>query len=104
MGKAYESRVTAKFARKPKEGFLEVVVRLGRDVVVLQVLLPMEGDSLGLDLALLDINLVAAEDDGDVLADADEVTCVQVSGGCPHVLVGFVYPKVYIRCQFGTFL
>ena len=34
----------------------------------------MECDGLRLDLALLDIDLVAAEDDGDVLADTDEVT------------------------------
>lgn len=33
----------------------------------------MECDGLGLDLALLDINLVAAKDDGNVLANADEV-------------------------------
>ncbi len=35
----------------------------------------MEGDGLGLDLALLDIDLVAAENDRDVFANADEVTC-----------------------------
>ncbi len=34
----------------------------------------MEGDGLGLDLALLDIDLVTAENDWDVLADADQVT------------------------------
>lgn len=34
----------------------------------------MEGDGLGLDLALLHIDLVAAQHDGDVLADTDEVT------------------------------
>lgn len=34
----------------------------------------MEGDGLGLDLALLDIDLVASEDDGDVLADTDKIT------------------------------
>lgn len=34
----------------------------------------MEGDGLGLDLALLDIDLVTAENDGDVLADTDEIT------------------------------
>lgn len=34
----------------------------------------MEGDRLGLDLALLDVDLVTAEDDGDVLTDTDEVT------------------------------
>lgn len=34
----------------------------------------MEGDGLGLDLSLLDVDLVAAEDDWDVLANTDEVT------------------------------
>lgn len=34
----------------------------------------MEGDGLGLDLALLNIDLVTAENDGDVLADTDEIT------------------------------
>jgi hypothetical protein len=34
----------------------------------------VEGDGLGLDLALLHINLVTAQHDGDVLADTDEVT------------------------------
>jgi hypothetical protein len=34
----------------------------------------VEGDGLGLDLALLDVDLVAAKDDGDVLADTDEIT------------------------------
>jgi hypothetical protein len=33
----------------------------------------MEGNSLGLDLALLDVDLVAGQDDGDVLADTDQV-------------------------------
>jgi hypothetical protein len=40
----------------------------------LQVLLAVESDSLGLYFALLDINLVTAQDDRDVLADADEIT------------------------------
>merc|ERR1712000_114209 len=37
-------------------------------------LLAVEGDGLGLDLAVLHVDLVAAEDDGNVLADTDEVT------------------------------
>merc|ERR1712000_744615 len=53
---------------------LEVVVGLGGDIVVLEVLLAVEGDGLGLDLAVLHVDLVAAEDDGNVLADTDEVT------------------------------
>lgn len=35
----------------------------------------MEGDGLGLDLSLLDVDLVAAQNNGDVLADTDEITC-----------------------------
>lgn len=34
----------------------------------------MECDGLGLDLALFDIDLVTAKNDGDVLADSDQVT------------------------------
>ena len=34
----------------------------------------MESDGLGLHLALLDINFVADQDDGDVFANADQVT------------------------------
>lgn len=43
----------------------------------------MEGDSLGLDLSLLDIDLVTGQDDGNVLADTGQVT-VPVG----YVLVG----------------
>jgi hypothetical protein len=71
---AYQSGVANKLAREPEEGLLEVVVGLGRDVVVLEVLFPVERDGLGLHLALLDIDLVAAKNDGDVLADAGKVT------------------------------
>lgn len=70
----HQSLVTDEFPGKPEEGLLEVVVGLGRDVVVLEVLLSVEGDGLCLDLALLDIDLVAGEDNGDVLADTDQVT------------------------------
>jgi hypothetical protein len=39
----------------------------------LQVLLAVEGDGLCLDFALLDIDLVAGENNGNVFADADEI-------------------------------
>ena len=58
----------------------------------------MEGDGLGLDFALFDVNFVAAEDDGDVFAHADEVTCEMVGS-----LVGRLERKC-LRCQLGTFL
>jgi hypothetical protein len=70
----YELGVANKLASEPEEGLLEVVVGLGGDIVVLEVLLAVEGDGLGLNLALLHIDLVTGEDNGDVLADTDEVT------------------------------
>ena len=43
----------------------------------------MKYDGLGFDLPVLDVDLVAGEDDGDVLAHSD-----QVSVPVGHVLVG----------------
>jgi len=69
-----EVGVTAELAGYPQEGLLEVVVRLGRNVVVLDVwLLSVEEDVLGFDLPVFNVNLVAAEHDGDVLAHAREI-------------------------------
>ena len=79
----HQRLVTDQLPREPQDRLLEVVVGLGRDVVVLQVLLAVEGDGLGLDLALLDVDLVAGEHDGHVLAHAHQVA-VPVG----HVLVG----------------
>ena len=70
----YQGLVADEFPGEPEERLLEVVVGLGRDVVVLEVLLAVEGDGLGLDLALLHVDLVAGENDGDVLANTDQVT------------------------------
>ena len=63
--------------RDLQERLLEVVVGLGGDVVVLEVLLPVEGDGLGLDFSLLDVYLVAGKDDGNVFADTDEITWIR---------------------------
>ena len=70
----YQCGVADQLPGKPEEGLLEVVVRLRGDIVVLEVLLAVEGDGLGLHLTLLNIDLVAAQHDGDTLADTDEVT------------------------------
>ena len=51
---------------KVQEGLLKVVVALGRNFIVLQVLLPVEGDLLGLHLPVLHVNLVTTQDNGDV--------------------------------------
>ena len=39
----------------------------------MQILLAVEGDGLGLDFALFDIDFVATEDDRNVFANADEI-------------------------------
>jgi len=69
-----EVALTGELSCDPDEWLLKVVVGLGGDIVVLQVLLAVESDGLCLDLTLLDVNLVTAEDDWDVLADTDQVT------------------------------
>lgn len=40
----------------------------------LQVLLAMKNNTLGFNFTVLDVNLVATEDDGNVLTDTDQVT------------------------------
>jgi hypothetical protein len=60
-------------SKEPDEGLLELIVALSRDIIVLQVLLSVESDLLGLDLSVLNINLVSNENNWDVLADSDEI-------------------------------
>lgn len=66
----HEVGVVGKTTEEPDEGLLKLVVALGRDVVILQVLLAVEGDLLGLHLAVFNIDLVADEHNGDVFADS----------------------------------
>ena len=69
-----KSRVSNKLPSQPQERLFKVVVRLGRDIVVLEVFLPMEGNGLGLNLALLNVDLVSGKNNRDILANADEIT------------------------------
>lgn len=46
---------------------------LTNDRAYLEVLLAMEHNQLGLDLAVLDVHLVAAQHDRNVLADAHQI-------------------------------
>ena len=70
---AYQTWVADKLSRQPQEGFLEVVIGFGRDIVVLKVLLAMESDGLGLHFALFDVNFVATKNDWNLFADTDKV-------------------------------
>jgi len=72
--KPYQSWIANKLSCQPEERLLKIIIRLGRDVVVLKVLLAVEGNGLRLHLALLDIDLVAGEDNWDVFADTDQIT------------------------------
>jgi hypothetical protein len=65
--------VSDESSEEPDEGLLELIVALCRDIVVLEVLLSVEGDLLGLDLSVLDVDLVANQDNWDVLTDSDEI-------------------------------
>ena len=60
-------------SEEPDEWLLELVVGLGRDVVVLEVLLSVEGDLLGLDLSVLDVDLVTDQYNWDGLADTSQI-------------------------------
>ena len=70
----YQLGVANQLTSEPEEGLLEVVVGFGGDIVVLEVLLAVEGNGLGLHLTLLNIDLVTGEDNRDILADTDEIT------------------------------
>lgn len=59
----------------------------------------MEGDGLGLDLSLLHIDLVTAENDGDVLADTDEIAYREIVSEALDSA-----GRIDLRCQLGTFL
>ena len=58
---------------EPDERLLELVVALSGDIVVLEVLLSVEGDLLGLNLAITDIDFVTDEDDRDSLTDTSQI-------------------------------
>jgi hypothetical protein len=69
----FQSGIANKLAAKPKEGLFEVIVGLCGNLKVLKILFAVECDSASLHFALLHINLVTTQHDGDVLADAFEV-------------------------------
>jgi hypothetical protein len=68
-----ESWVANQFASKPQERLFEIVIGLGRDFKVLDAFLPVESHGSSLDLPLLNINLVSAQHNGDVLAYTLEI-------------------------------
>ena len=80
-----ESKVNllSNLPQQPDEGLLKLVVALGRNVIVLQVLLPVEGNLLGLDLPVLHIHLVTHQNNGNVLTHSNQVLVP-----LRHILIG----------------
>src|ERR1700761_3407395 len=65
--------VSNESSQEPDEWLLKLIVALSRDIVVLEILLSVESDLLGLDLSVLNIDLVSDQDNGNVLTDSDEI-------------------------------
>ena len=58
-----------KFSSKIEEGLLEVIIALCRNLIVLEVLLPVECNLLCFNLPVLHINLVSTENNRNILTD-----------------------------------
>lgn len=68
-----ERGIADELAGNPQERLFEVVVTLCAELVVLEGLFPMEGDSLGLDLAIFDVDLVTTQNNRDILTDTNKI-------------------------------
>lgn len=66
--------VSTELSCQPKEWLLKVVVGLGRNIIILKVLLSVEGNLLGFDFAVFDFDLVSSEYNGDIFADPSQIT------------------------------
>ena len=81
--------IISESSEEPDEGLLVLIVTLGRDIVVLEVLLSVEGDLFGLYFSVLNINLVSNEDDWNVWAHSGQVLVplwhVLVSNSRAHI-------------------
>lgn len=66
--KAIENRnLPCKLSGKVQERFLKVVIALSRNLIVLEIFLPVKGDLLCFHLPILYIHLVSAQNNWDVL-------------------------------------
>ena len=81
--------IIGELSEEPDERFLVLVIALGRDVIVLKVLLSVEGNLFSLHFSVFDVNLVSDKHDGDVRAHSSQVLVplghVLVSDSGAHV-------------------
>lgn len=69
-----ECVVAGELAGQPQERLFEVVVRLGRNIIILQVLLAVEGNLLRLHLTVLDLHFISAQYNGNIFANPSQIT------------------------------
>ena len=60
-------------SQKPDERLFELVIALGRNVVVLEILLSVESDLLGFYLSVLNIDFVTDQDNWNVFTNSDKI-------------------------------
>ena len=111
-GDKLEVRVADELAREPEERSLKVVVRLGRDLKVLQVLFAVEGDGTRLDLSLLQTSGAAGPKS--VISPVFSLRAPLKRRGATRTLTSTLLPQRTMgmfsqtrsrsRCQLGTFL
>lgn len=56
-----------------EEGFFEVVVGFGGNIIVLEVFFLVESDGFGFYFVFFDIDFVVVENDGDVFVDMGKI-------------------------------
>ena len=65
--------IVGETTKEPDEGLFKLIVALSRDIVILEVLLSVESDLLGLDFSVFDIDFVAYEYNWNVLANSGQI-------------------------------
>ena len=100
-----------KFPGQIEERLLEIVVALRWNLIILQILLPVEGNLLCLHLPVLDINLVTTKNNWDVFTDPEKsveqkmsiIWCKNLGAKLSDERTWFTN-RQRSRCQVGTFL
>lgn len=66
-----ESFLPSQLSGEIQERLLKVIIALCGNLIVLEILLPVECNLFCFDLPVLDINLVSTQNNGDILTDPD---------------------------------
>ena len=69
----HKVRIISQTTQQPNERLLKLVVRLSTDIVVLQVLLSVEGNLLGLNFSVFHVDFVTDQHDGNVLTHTGQI-------------------------------